>query len=292
MATISDNCPLCCSNKIRELGTAEAIFKIWRCKECTFSWVDRRDLARPEAAPSYQDYFYNQDLRNDFEPMKPLYIKGLQQRIIRTLGDRSLQDCAFLDIGCANGEYLWTAKSLGFGVVAGVEIDSVSAKQASSYGEVTDDVCKFPPVSFDVVQIKNVLSNINDFASLMNSSLKVLKPNGVLLIDVLNQDSLGGTLRSIFMRNYQERKGASSKYGFIRPPYVINGFNKASLKWLFRRFELMQTWIDSSYPGSCYLPYREVSKFVNKAYLVGSSLAGKGPYILAEAKFIHPEQRI
>jgi SAM-dependent methyltransferase len=289
MAITTSNCPLCCSNNIRKLGTAEAIFQIWHCGECTFTWVDRNDLAKPEAAASYEDYGYNQNLRKVFEQMKPLYIKGLQKRIIRTLGDRALQNCAFLDIGCANGEYLWTAKSLGFGVVAGVEIDSVSAKQASSYGEVTDDVGKFPPVSFDVVQLKNVLGNINDFVSLMNSSLKVLKPNGVLLIDVLNQDSGTAMLRSILMRDYQEREGGSSKYGYLRPPYVINGFNKASLKELFRRWDLTPTWLSSAYPiENCYLPYTEDSSFVKKALFTGFSMAGKGAYLLAEAKLMHP----
>lgn len=287
MEIATENCPLCSSTNISKCGTAEGIFKVWQCGECMFNWVDRSDLAKPEAAPSYEDYNHNQNLRNQFEQMKPLYTKGLQQRISRTLGDRSLQDCSFLDVGCANGEYLWTAKSLGFGVVAGVEIDSVSAKQASAYGEVTDDVSKFPPVSFDVVQIKNVLGNIPDFISVMNSSIKVLKPNGVLLIDVLNQDSLIANLRSIVMNDYQERVGGSSKYGYLRPPYVINGFKKASLKRLFKRFNLTPIWMETSYPGSSYLPYYEVSNFVNKAFLAGVSTAGKGPFLLADAKFIN-----
>jgi SAM-dependent methyltransferase len=281
------NCPLCCSNNILKRGIAADFFKIWHCRECTFTWVDRNDLAKPEAVAFYENYGYNQKIRKVFEQMKPLYIKGLQKRVIRTLGDRSLQNCAFLDIGCANGEYLWTAKSLGFGEVAGVEIDSVSAEKASYYGEVTDDVCKFLPDSFDVVQIKNVLTNINDFISFLNSSLKVLKPNGVLLIDVLNQDSCTAMLRSILMRDYQEREGSASKYGYIRPPYVINGFNKASLKELFRRFNLIPTWFSSSYPGNCYLPYADVPSSVKKALFDGFSIAGKGAYLLAEAKLIH-----
>lgn len=287
MAIATSHCPLCCSNNILQRGTAEEIFKIWYCRKCTFTWVDRNDLAKPEAEAFYEDYGYNQNLRSTFEQMKPLYFKGLQKRVSRTLGNRSLQNCAFLDIGCANGEYLWTAKSLGFGVVAGVEIDSVSAKQASSYGEVTDDVCKFPPASFDVVQIKNVLGNINDFVSFLNSSLKVLKPNGVLLIDVLNQDSGTALLRSILMRDYQEREGASSKYGYLRPPYVINGFNKASLNELFRRFDLIPIWLRSAYPiGNCYLPYTKDSNFVKKALFTGFSMVGKGAYLLAEVKLI------
>jgi SAM-dependent methyltransferase len=292
MDITTTNCPLCCSNNILKCGTAGAFFKIWRCGECTFTWIDRSDLARPEAAASYQDYAYNRGLRNDFEQMKPLYIKGLQQRISRTLGDRSLKNYAFLDVGCANGEYLWTAKSIGFSRVAGVEIDSSAAKQASVYGEVADDVCKFTPSSFDVVQIKNVLTNIPDFVGFLTSCLKVLKPDGALLIDVLNQDSCTAILRSIWTRDYQERVGGTSKYGYLRPPYVINGFNKASLKELFRRFDLTQTWLGSSYPGNYYLPYSEVTSSVKQALFWGFSMVGKGAYLLTEAKFIHQDQQL
>lgn len=286
------NCPLCSSNNILKRGTAEAFFNVWHCGECKFTWIDRSDLARPEVAASYHDYDYNRGLKNNFEQMKPLYVKGLQKRISRSLGDRDLKNHAFLDVGCANGEYLWTAKSIGFDRVAGVEIDSSAAKQASVYGEVADDVCKFAPSTFDVVQIKNVLTNIPDFVGFLTSCLKVLKPKGVLLIDVLNQDSCTAMLRSIWTKDYQERVGGTSKYGYLRPPYVINGFNKASLNELFRRFDLIPTWLGSSYPGNCYLPYAEVPISVKKALFGVFSMAGKGAYLLAEAKFICQGQSI
>jgi SAM-dependent methyltransferase len=210
--------------------------------------------------------------------MKLLYLKGFKQRIFRTLGNRSLKDCSFLDIGCANGEYLWTAKSIGFGVVAGVEIDSSAANRASIYGEVKGDVSKFPKSSFDVVQIKNVLSNIPDFISFMNSSLRVLKPDGVLLLDVLNQDSFTLLLRQLLMRNYE----STTRYGYLRPPYVINAFNKASLIELLRRLDLTPTWISTSYAGSPLLPYYYYS-VPNTLGLVGS-VVGKGSFVVAEAK--------
>jgi SAM-dependent methyltransferase len=278
MVLATETCPLCNSKNIRERAKVGAFFKVWRCRECTFTWVDRSDLAKPEAAPSYQDYDYNQGLRNAFEQMKPLYVKGLEQRIFRTLGDRSLQNCAFLDVGCANGEYLWTAKSMGFGKVAGVEIDASAAKEASIYGEVVDNVCKFAPSSFDVVQIKNVLSNIPDFVDFFSSCLTVLKPDGFLLLDVLNQDSLTALLRNNLARDYQK----TGRYGPLRPPYVINGFNQASIQELYRRLALTPTCISTSYMGTALVPY--APNFTVKLLGLTGSLFGKGSMLITEAK--------
>ncbi|MBN3960624.1 class I SAM-dependent methyltransferase [Nostoc sp. NMS8] len=279
MANATLNCPLCCSNNILQRTTVGTFFKVWRCGECTFTWVDRNDLARPEAAASYDNYGYNRHLRSSFEQMKPLYIKGLQQRISRRLSDRSLQNCAFLDVGCANGEYLWTAKSIGFGRVAGVEIDSSAAKLASVYGEVVDDVEKFAPFTFDVVQIKNVLSNIPDFVGFLSSCLQVLKPDGFLLLDNPNQDSLTALLRNTLARDYQK----TGLYGHLRPPHVINGFNLASIKELYRRLHLTPTYISTSYIGTSVVPYYPPN-FTAKVLGLTTSFFGKGSLLITEGK--------
>lgn len=275
---ITTNCILCHSSNIQQCQTIKAFFRIWCCQKCTFTWVDRTDLDRPDATPSYDNYEYNYNLKNNFNNMKLLYIKGLQQRIARTLGDRSLQNCSFLDIGCANGEYLWAAKAIGFGKVAGVEIDSTAVQQAKVYGEVTDNVCKFPESSFDVVQIKNVLGNITDFVTFMNCCLKVLKPGGFLLLDVLNQDSLTALLRNNLLRRYQK----IGRYGHLRPPYVVNGFNQASLKELYSRLGLNITWCATSYVGNPLVPY--APNFALKLMGLTGALVGKGTMLLTEAK--------
>jgi transposase-like protein len=134
MVVATTNCPLCKSNNIRERAKVGAFFKVWRCRECTFAWVDRSDLARPEAAPSYQD------------------------------------------------------------------------------------------------------------------------------------------------RDYQK----TGRYGPLRPPYVINGFNQVSIKELYRRFGLTPTWISTSYMGTSVVPY--APNFTVKVLGLAGSLFGKGSMLIAEAK--------
>jgi len=276
----TESCILCKSNNILKCAEVGDCFKVWRCQECTLTWIDRSDLARPESTPVYQDYNYNQNLRNTFEQMKPLYLKGFRERVERTVSTKSWKNCAFLDVGCANREYLWTAKEMGFGKVTGVEIDGNAAKEASVYGEVVDNVSKLPPSSFDIVQIKNVLSNIPDFVNFLSSCLKVLKPDGFLFMDLLNQDSLSALLRNNLAKEYKK----TGRYGQLRPPYVINGFNLASLNKLYSLCGLTIVSFRTTYMGTPLLPY--APNLTVKLLGVTSLLLGKGTMLITEAKLI------
>jgi SAM-dependent methyltransferase len=272
------SCPLCASNEIKNQVIVGNNFKVWNCGGCRFTWVDRDDLSRPEAAPSYDSYDYSKGLRRAFEQMQTLYLKGFEQRLKRTLGPRSLKNSAFLDVGCANGEYLWTCKSLGFGLVSGVEIDSEAARHASRYGEVADDVSKLSHSTYDIIQIKNVLSNIPDFLGFLNTYRSLLKPNGFLFIDVLNQYSLTAVLRNTLIKQSEK----TCRYGPLRPPYVVNGFSKSALKTLLLTQGYSLTHLSSSYMGSPQVPYAP-NRIAGLLGLVGSWM-GRGSMLIAEAK--------
>jgi 2-polyprenyl-3-methyl-5-hydroxy-6-metoxy-1,4-benzoquinol methylase len=276
------SCILCNSDRIQKTAVIGKDFTVWKCQECSFLWVDRQDLDKPEAFPSYESYQYNHNIRNHFEQMKNLYIEGFQKRIRRTLGNQSLENRSFLDVGCANGEYLWTARNIGFGQVSGVEIDPEAAMFAKAHGEVSDDIRKLSLQSYDVVQVKNVISNITDFSSFLTLCISVLKPDGFLLLDVLNQDSLTAILRNTLIRDYSR----TGRYGPLRPPYVINGFNQSSLQELFRRFGLEPTWLGTSYMGNALVPY--APSHIAKTLGSIGSLVGRGSMLISESKRVLP----
>jgi SAM-dependent methyltransferase len=216
--------------------------------------------------------------------MKPLYLKGLRQRISRTLGNRPLKHCSFLDVGCANGEYMWAAGVMGFGVVTGVEIDREARQRALRYGEVFDDIRKLKKASYDLIQIKNVLSNVPDFIAFMETCITVMKAQGVILLDVLNQDSLTAFLRNTMIRNYQK----TGRFGPLRPAYVINGFNKKSLLLFYQHLGLTATWLKTSYMGSPLVPY--APSVVAKSLGVIGSVFGKGSMLVSEARRTTPRE--
>jgi SAM-dependent methyltransferase len=175
--------------------------------------------------------------------MRPKYVRGLRRRILghfETMADRG-----FLDVGCANGEYLDSARELGLNPVVGVEIDAEAAAKARIFGPVHASM-KDAGGPFDVVQCKNVLSNIEDFDGFFADLLSLTKPGGVLFLDVLNQFGLVARAKKMLGRP-----------GILRPPFVINGFSKAAVRALAAKHGAQVRTLQTTYSGSDLLPYRE-----------------------------------
>lgn len=271
-------CLNCDSKGSRELGWVGANFRCWACDSCGFQWIDREDLRRPATRPTYEDYPYNASLRRTFEEMKPLYVAGLRRRLAERYGTANLDRLAFLDVGCANGEYLWAARTLGFGKVFGIEIDPKAAENARQHGEVHAEPSAIDSERFDVIQIKNVVSNIADFQPWLKDYVGRLESGGLMLLDVLNQSSLTARLRQIVYPDSRR----SGRRGHLRPPYVINGFSKRSFALLCERSGLRVRNLRTSHLGSMDVPYASGSSLANVSGRVGSWI-GRGSMLISEA---------
>ena len=209
--------------------------------------------------------------------MHRLYQSGFRTRVLCHYLETDLKNLSFLDIGCANGEYLAVASELGFGNVAGVEIDRIAVGYASQFGQVVENV-KSLDTEFDVVQIKNVLTNIANLHEFLNDCLSRLKPGGILFLDVLNHAGLTSGLRKV-----RHRLGDKAlRYGSLRPPAVINGFNKKSIVLLLREHGLQSLDVRDSYLGSTQVPYADV-RLLKLVGMAGHAL-GMGTMLLVDAK--------
>jgi SAM-dependent methyltransferase len=233
--------------------------------------VDRRDLRSGNAA-DYNDYPYNCKLLDRFDAMKDLYVRGLRKGVESLLSGRDIAAAAFLDVGCANGEYLWAAKEIGFGTVAGVEIDRVATETARRFGEVVGSLGSLSVRQFDAIQMKNMISNVVDFSSMVQSCVGMLNPNGVMIVDVPNQGSLTSIVRKCL-----SRIGMRYTYGFIRPPYLVNGFNRRSLGVLLQRSGLEAIRITTAGVGSDLVPTG--ATFVGRM----ASTFGAGSILISES---------
>jgi 2-polyprenyl-3-methyl-5-hydroxy-6-metoxy-1,4-benzoquinol methylase len=275
---------LVCDNNAKTLSLeVDNGYKINRCNTCHFTWVDRDSIAQVDKEPVYDDYQYNYNLEEQFKLMEEVYKAGFLDRIKRIKKEngekKPVDEISFLDVGCANGEYLKTAQSIGIKKIYGVEIDKKAKKNASQYGTVVDDPNAFDTVLFDVIQIKNVLSNIEDMNNFFQTYCKLLKPDGVMWLDVLNQDALLSVLRNILKPNYQQ----TGRYGPLRPPYVINGFTKNAVKKYAEKYGLEVSLLKTSYLGSQYVPYTPPGK-IAQIIRVGSSYIGAGSMIISELR--------
>lgn len=255
-------CPLCGISA----GRATRYDGIYACRRHgRFEWFDRERLAGFDGNRLYDAYPYNLSVERDFAKMRPQYLEGLRRRILRYVSSPS--GLGFLDIGCANGEYLDCALELGMAPVVGVEVDAEAARKARRFGPVAarlEDV----PGSFNVIQCKNVLSNIDPLHPFMEAMLRALKPGGVLFLDVLNQFGLTAWVR----------KAAGP--GILRPPFVINGFSKKALQALVKAHGARVRRLETTYVGTVFLPYRRSVSLTIRGLL--ATALGAGTMILMD----------
>lgn len=99
-----------------------------------------------------------------------------------------------LDVGCGNGRYLSTMRSLGW-QVQGVEFseDGVRVCRMADLPVHHGDLASagFPDAAFDLITVRHVIEHIAEPHPFMAELARVLKPNGRLVIETPNSEALG-----------------------------------------------------------------------------------------------------
>ncbi|MBM4128150.1 MAG: class I SAM-dependent methyltransferase, partial [Nitrospira sp.] len=99
-----------------------------------------------------------------------------------------------LEIGCGNGDRLALFRDLGW-TVTGVEPDAGAAKLASARGldvlsgELSS--LEFPAGSFDAILMSHVIEHVPDPQETIRECLRLLRPQGMLIMLTPNTGSLG-----------------------------------------------------------------------------------------------------
>ncbi len=276
-----NECPVCGADGQVLPKTIGKGYVAIECAECGFTWISRESIKKVAVEPVYDNYEYNENLTRQYERMTEKYLQGFRRRLAGSpvLSRRAPKELSFLDVGCANGEYLRTAIAAGIGEVSGVEIDQAALRRASRYADVVKSAADLGDKKFDLIQIKNVISNIDDFLGFLDDYVKRLKPSGVLWLDVLNQRSLLALLRNVVKPDFVR----SGRFGPLRPPYVINGFTTRSLRALAEKEELVVDRLETSYLGSAFVPYSPPGVFA-QAIRVSSSKIGMGSMLIADLR--------
>lgn len=106
---------------------------------------------------------------------------------------------AILEIGCGNGFLLEEALKQGYRTVRGVEPghDATQAASPAVQPFLVESVMRpglFPPDSFDVVCMFQVLDHMPDPASLLDECLRVLRPGGLMLCMNHNVEAVSARL--------------------------------------------------------------------------------------------------
>ncbi len=156
--------------------------------------------------------------------------------------------CEILDIGCGWAQALLFFKDKGFDCYG---FDP--APEAVEYGKKRglnlkhaglDGMDVFSGKQFDVVCLLNVLEHVADPEKTINQIRKILKKDGILLIDVPNEFNdfqvVGRDLHSL-------------DDWWIAPPNHLNYFNKASLETFLKELKFDVRICESSFPLEIFL---------------------------------------
>lgn len=178
-------CPFC-KRSDYFIFSAMPRYKLAKCKACDLVW-DPTPPSLPEK--QYQEnYFVNDNSKggyaNYFEGMK-INRKTFSQRlkkIIKATGNKG----KLLDVGCALGDCLLEAKSLGWIEAEGIDPSEYAVKKArqrglkANLGTLNNLIIK--ENSFDLVLSQDEIEHVPDPIEELGRIKKVLRPGGVLFL--------------------------------------------------------------------------------------------------------------
>jgi ubiquinone/menaquinone biosynthesis C-methylase UbiE len=250
-----DNCIICGSSEFKYVGKPrvcnefpgirERNYSIMQCKSCKYYFVNPPiDLSQEEWQAFYENDYFETD--NKTQWLIDLNKRENAERINYILQNLKIEKGKFLDLGCGEGYMLKEAEISGFetyGLDIAYNINPEVAGKCNFF-KVNLSEAKYPDNSFSVVYMDSVLEHVPDPVQTMNEIKRILKPGGLLLFIVPNEDSLMNSFtKFVYYITFNKEK-----YGKIKPfvtPYHVQGFNSSSLAILIRKTGLQTIFIKS-----------------------------------------------
>jgi len=234
---------------------------IMRCTTCELmsTW--------PHAAPAdlYSASYYSGDTAARFQvPIAEWAMRWFRRRRARALGHvlGGVAGKRVLDVGCGRGHTLLALQQMGADVI-GTQISAHAARRAASIigeGRVFQSTvadAQFPSSTFDAVTLWHVLEHVSDPLCELIEAAKVLKPAGLLYVEVPNAG--GWTARryglawlawdvahhvSHFTPITLERLGAKAGFTVVREVHLSLEYSPPTL---------LQTWLNQWLGGDSRL---------------------------------------
>jgi SAM-dependent methyltransferase len=237
MAETRSTCPICSSPSLRRKPFKYVFhaseLRGWSCDRCGIIFLHPQPTAEELKQLYSAEYFEGGDFRCGHEegysdpatlekmadPGLLIVIKGM------TTGRR------FLEIGCAGGAFLNTARELGF-EVQGVELSEDACRIAQETfglqvfaGELVN--ARFPDRSFDVVFMGDVIEHLPDPIATLREVKRLLDSKGMLVMGLPSQTN------NLFSRIGFFVFGMLGKSATVAlPPYHLFEYRPRSLRFL------------------------------------------------------------
>jgi SAM-dependent methyltransferase len=221
---------LICNADESEFVTTWKQWRFEKCRNCTVFFtapLTERDIVSRYTSGSLLESPGEKTPTNEliFPPWK----HREHARILNRLAVLGARQGQLLDVGCLWGSFLGQAHQNGFDVV-GIEPFGKAAtyvkevlKLNASQGTLRS--ASFPPESFDVVTILDVIEHLTEPVAELKEAYRVTKPGGLIVASTPNVGSLIPRLV-----NTERRLLGRQWFPFDNPPWHLWGFTRKSIK--------------------------------------------------------------
>lgn len=180
-----------------ETLVSEPPFAVRRCARCSFVYVTPR-VPDAEIHRIYGDAYFQSDSPADYGYGNYLEDIACHRRTFKKKADfvtRFKKSGRMLEIGSAGGFFLDEMRRRGF-AVEGIELSPRACAFArrefgieTIHNQRLEDL-DFPPGSFDLLVLFDVIEHLSDPFAALRHLRRLLKPDGVMVLQTQNVDSL------------------------------------------------------------------------------------------------------
>lgn len=194
-------CNLCSSNRIYKKFSLRE-FDVLRCKKCSLVFLsnipNEEGLKELYSSNYYRDrgeYYFNNIVSNPENGKNNENIEASFSLGLKRLNFLKPERGRLLDVGCGLGIFLAMAKMENWDA-CGIDISPYAVKYAKErfslevYNSSSLKDVAFPPKSFDVITLWDSLEHFPDPLNQFKEIHKVLKDDGLVMLDIPNEKSL------------------------------------------------------------------------------------------------------
>jgi len=220
---MNENYCLVCGNKDLKYYGEKGVIRLLICQKCGFGLADRNYWKDP-----YENLDYYE--KNPVEVSYPLKFSKTEIDRLNVLKKylNEKNELKILDFGSGYGTTAIALKKLFNSYVTAIDSSKLIIEMCQKYHPEIEWICSntipdhFQPSSYDVVTMFHILEHILNPQEIMCKVAKILKPDGFLLIEVPNFNSM---MRKIKRMNW-----------IFVVDHHVNYFSKKNLKLFIEKF--------------------------------------------------------